>query len=162
MAQMTAQRLARRRARLEARSMNDLCTFYELADPDGGDFGQASTDPDTVVAADIPCRVAYLQGMSNENAGAGQIQSGVRGKLFISYTATWPGPADYAVITTQANRRLEIGGVIVVTEQFALEIDFIALGKPEQVAVSGDAILDSDGAEISDSDGEAILDSLAA
>jgi hypothetical protein len=142
--------------------MKDLCTFYRLAASDAGDYGQASSDPDTVVASDIPCRVAYLQGQSMENTATGQVMSEVRGKLFIPYDATWPSPADYVVITTQNNRRLEVRGIIWVTEQFTAEIDFTTTAIPEQAAAAGgEAILDSNGASILDSDGETILDSAA-
>jgi hypothetical protein len=115
--------LAKQRAHIERRQMPDLATFYRAATPTAADRGQASSGADVIVLADVKCRIGSLGQSASEGVDAGQVQSKMRVDIFIPATTVRPSDAEYVLITTQSNRRIEISGSVWVSENRTLKIN---------------------------------------
>lgn len=103
--------------------MVDRVTFYRPPTRTKADKGEAASGADVAVASAIPCRVGSSQQNSSEGETAGQVKGKMRVDLFVPYDTTRPANGWYAVVTTQGDRRLEITGSVLVSDNLALKIE---------------------------------------
>jgi hypothetical protein len=120
---LTAAELAEARADYAAAMFTDLCTFMKVADRGIGDRGEAGTGVDVVVAAAIPCRIASTQQSAAESVAGGQVTAKVKVAVFVPHDTARPAEANYLIVTTQGNRRIEVSGSVWVSENLALKIE---------------------------------------
>jgi hypothetical protein len=115
--------VGKRKASIEALLYKERATFYRFATPDETDRGQASPLPDVVVLAGVKCRIGSSRQTANEGDNGNQIRSKVRVSLFMSPDVARPDDAEYVIITTQNDRRLEVSGSNPTTDMLELRID---------------------------------------
>jgi hypothetical protein len=139
----------------------DVCTIYEPPASSASDYGQEpdAIYPDdwTALLTNEPCLFYATQAKGQESAAAGQVQDIGDFQVEIRYNATRPS----------SRARVKISGLsyeIVIIRDSSYSIAMIIGLKRVSGLVEtsdGEAILDSNGAEIEDSNNEPFLDQAA-